>query len=70
MTAPAPPRYTMWVARDANGALRIYDQEPQWGETMWLRPTVTTWLRKLPPRWFPDLKPGAKLRCSLAEARQ
>jgi hypothetical protein len=59
--------YTMWVARDQNGALRLWDTEPVWGETLWLRRDTGTWLRKLPPRWFPEVKPGEKVRCRLEQ---
>ena len=67
--------HTLWVARDLDGALRVYDTEPVWGETMWFKPpaivgnplppNTTTWVRKMPPRWFPELKPGEKVRCHL-----
>lgn len=60
-----PVHYTMWVARDQNGALRLFDAEPSWGETMWLKPNQGTWLRKLPPRWFPEIKAGEKVRVRL-----
>jgi hypothetical protein len=61
--------YTMWVARDQGGALRLYDSEPFWGQTMWLAPNTTTWLRKLPTPMFPEVKPGEKVRCRLDVAR-
>lgn len=57
--------YTMWISRDASGSLRIWDEEPNWGETMWLRAKETTWFRKLPPGMFPDLKPGATRKVRL-----
>lgn len=56
------PYETFWVARELSGALWIFDAEPYWGGTMWHKPTVTTWTRKLVPRRYPSLKAGWKMR--------
>lgn len=69
---------TLWLSRDRSGALWLSDDELIWLEELgrWLKPDVTlrspkppntrTWLRKMPPSWFPEVKPGEKMKARLS----
>lgn len=48
----------LWVARDDDGSLGIFQAEPRWFEGEWISGNAGEYVGSLVRRVFPDLAPG------------
>lgn len=46
----------MWIARDKDGLLCVYDYKPSKGREVWLESTRGLGAWTLPKEWFPEIK--------------